>query len=294
MISNTGNMPSMLPSTHQLISSAQQRIALMLGLAASEARIEVQVLMRMALGNVSRARLLMVDRDVPETAQAALFETLVQRRLAGEPVAYILGVREFYGLEFKVTPDVLIPRPDTETLVEAVLERIPLHQPCRVLDLGTGSGAIAVAVAYHRPSALVTAVDASTAALAVASENAERLASGNLRLLHSDWFSAIEEEVFDVIVSNPPYINADDPHLRQGDLRFEPPGALASGSDGLDDIRRIVADAPKYLAPGGWLLLEHGYDQAERVGELLRAAGFCEVQSRQDIAGIARVTMGLM
>lgn len=282
----------MSSSTHQWLSAAQQRIAAALGLPASEARIEAQVLMRVALGNVSRARLLLVDREAPDAAQAALFDSLVQRRLAGEPVAYILGVREFYGLEFKVTPDVLIPRPDTETLVEAALERIALHQPCRVLDLGTGSGTIAVAIAHHRPSAQVTAVDASPAALAVAGENAARLAPGNLRLLQSDWFSAVKEEWFDLIVSNPPYINADDPHLRQGDLRFEPPGALASGRDGLDDIRRIVAVAPQYLAPGGWLLLEHGYDQAGRVADVLRATGLGDVQSRQDIAGIARVTLG--
>jgi release factor glutamine methyltransferase len=284
----------MSSSIHHLLFAAQQSIALALALPASEARIEAQALMRKALGNVSRAQLLMVDRETPSPVQAELFATLLQRRLAGEPVAYIEGCREFYGLEFKVTPDVLIPRPDTETLVEAALERIALQQPCCVLDLGTGSGAIAIAIAHSRPHAQVTAVDASPAALAVAGANAARLTSGNVRLLCSDWFAAVEGERFDVIVSNPPYINADDPHLQQGDLRFEPPAALASGADGLDAIREIVRVAPQHLAPGGWLLLEHGYDQAERVSALLLAGGFRDVESRRDLAGIQRVTLGSM
>ncbi len=287
----------MLPmsvSIHQQLSEAQRAIASALALPPSEARIEAQLLMRKALGNVTRAQLLLVDRETPSPVQSTLFAALLQRRLGGEPVAYIEGCREFYGLEFKVTPDVLIPRPDTETLVEAALERIALQQPCRVLDLGTGSGAIAIAIAHLRPHAQVTAVDASPAALAVAGANAARLTSGNVRLLCGDWFAAVEAERFDVIVSNPPYINADDPHLQQGDLRFEPPGALASGADGLDAIRNIVSAAPQHLAPGGWLLLEHGYDQAERVGALLRAAGFKRVESRRDLAGIQRVTLGSM
>jgi len=226
------------------------------------------------------------------TEQLARFDGLLQRRLRGEPVAYIIGRREFFGLDYGLTPDVLIPRPDTETLVEAALQRIPASQSCLVLDLGTGSGAIAIAIAVHRPLAKVTAVDHSGAALEVARGNVERLSASNVRLLRSDWFNALEGEVFDAIVSNPPYIAATDPHLSQGDLRFEPSGALVSGKDGLDDIRAIVAQVPAHLAPGGWLLLEHGYDQAERVAALLEDAGFKDVDHAADLAGIERVTLG--
>lgn len=270
-------------------------------------RTEALALLRCVIPAASRAWLITHAHETLTDEQARVFNTLIKRRLDGEPIAYILGYREFYSLEFKVTPDVLIPRPDTETLVDAALELIPNsltspHPPpaegrgsaLRVLDLGTGSGAVAIAIAHHRPFAQVTAVDTSPAALAVAGENAARLASGNVRLLPSDWFNALEGKQFDLIVSNPPYINAGDPHLQQGDLRFEPPGALASGDDGLDAIRIIVREAPQHLASGGWLLLEHGYDQAERVSGLMRAAGFREVQSRPDIAGIMRVTLALM
>lgn len=278
----------------QELSQAQQHIAAILGIPAGEARIESIVLMRRALGDISRARLLLSEFEPMTPAQEILFSALLQRRLAGEPIAYILGVREFYGLELTVTPDVLIPRPDTETLVEAALEHILPQQSLHVLDLGTGSGAIAVAIAHHRPNSVVTAIDASPAALAIANANTLRLTTGNVRLLQSHWFDMLEDDVFDVIASNPPYINAADPHLQQGDLRFEPPEALASGVDGLDAIRHIVSNAPRYLKPGGWLLLEHGYDQAERVRALFNACGFRQVHSRQDIAGIERVTLGLM
>lgn len=283
----------MAPSVRNLLSDAQARIASALDMPVQEARIEAQILMRTALGNLNRAQLILSDNQTPLPVQAEQFSTMLERRLAGEPVAYILGSREFYGLEFKVSADVLIPRADTETLVEAALALIPPQQPCRVLDLGTGSGAIAIAIAHQRPQASITAVDASPAALDIAAENAHSLATGNIRLLHSHWFSAVENETFDVIVSNPPYIAAQDPHLQQGDLRFEPPGALASGQDGMDDIRHIVQAAPRHLPPGGWLVLEHGYDQAAAVRGLLTAAGFKQVHSRQDIAGIERVTLGV-
>lgn len=283
----------MVPSVRNLLSDAQARIASALDLPVQEARIEAQILMRTALGNLSRAQLILSDNQTPSPVQAELFYAMLERRLAGEPVAYILGKREFYGLEFKVSADVLIPRADTETLVEAALALIPPQQPYRVLDLGTGSGAIAIAIAHQRPQASITAVDASPAALGIAAENARSLTTGNIRLLHSHWFSAVENETFDVIVSNPPYIAAQDPHLQQGDLRFEPPGALASGQDGLDDIRHIVQEAPRHLTAHGWLMLEHGYDQAGAVRQLLIAAGFKQVHSRQDIAGIERVTLGL-
>lgn len=275
-----------------LLAKAQQQLSAALDLPPDEARIEAQALMRQALGGVARAWLLAHATDaVPGDRQAA-FRTLLARRLGGEPVAYILGRREFYGLDFVVTPDVLIPRPDTETLVEAALRRIPQSRPWRVLDLGAGSGALAVALARHRPQATVTAVDRSAAALAVARRNAEALAAANVRLLQSDWFAALGGQVFEVIVSNPPYIAAADPHLRQGDLRFEPADALAGGVDGLDDIRRIVAEAPRYLTHGGWLVLEHGYDQAAQVAALFAAAQFGEIGHAADLAGIQRVTLG--
>jgi release factor glutamine methyltransferase len=258
-------------------------------LDAGSARIEVQCLLQAVL-QVNRAYLLTHPEQTLDAEQQARYVALFERRLRGEPIAYLLGEREFYGLMFRVTPATLIPRADTELLVELALQRIP--QRGRVLDLGTGSGAIALSIAHARPDVEVTAVDASPDALEVARENARRLNIGNVRLLQSDWFSALVGERFELIVSNPPYIADGDAHLAQGDLRFEPRSALASGTDGLDDIRRIVADAKQHLDAGGWLLFEHGYDQAGRVRELLGAAGYAEVFSARDLAGIERVSGG--
>jgi release factor glutamine methyltransferase len=274
-----------------LLNQARQQLAAELGLEASEARIEAQMLLGEAL-NVSRAWMIANAEEALPPELNDRFLTLLQRRLGGEPVAYILGRREFYGLEFKVGPGVLIPRPDTETLVEAALQRIPAQSPMHVLDLGTGSGAIAIAIAFHRPQARVVAVDFSQAALDIARKNAAALGTTNLHLLRSDWFSALEQQCFEIIVSNPPYIAAADPHLTQGDLRFEPSSALASGADGLDDIRRIIETAPEHLEAGGWLLLEHGYDQSGKVAELLKAEGFAEVGHAADLAETERVTFG--
>ena len=265
------------------------------------------MLLSRALGDVNRAWLIAHEQDALSPEQHTAFDMLLQRRLAGEPLAYILGEREFYGLNFRVTPATLIPRPETELLVELVLERIPsppaplpqageggrqAGRGLRVLDLGTGSGAIALSVAHARPDARVLACDAHPAALAVARANAQRLNIRNAEFAQSDWFAALGGQRFDLIVSNPPYVAQGDPHLQQGDLRFEPMTALASGADGLEDIRHIVADAPAHLNPGGWLLLEHGYDQAARVRESLREAGFIEVFSARDLAGIERTTGG--
>ena len=255
------------------------------------ARIEIQMLLQKVLG-VSRAHLLAhTEQELTET-QAEAFRTLLQRRLAGEPLAYILGEREFYGLTFKVTPATLIPRPDTELLVDLALQRISRESTCRVLDLGTGSGAIALSIAHARPNAEVTAVDASTAALDVALFNTLRLGLKNVRLLQGHWFDSLHGERFDTIVSNPPYIAAGDAHLSQGDVRFEPPGALVSGAGGLDDIRKIIANAKEHLNANGWLLLEHGYDQAAQVRSLLQQSGFTAVFSARDLAGIERVSGG--
>ena len=223
--------------------------------------------------------------------ELAAFEALVERRAAGEPVAYLIGSRGFYGLDLSVSPAVLIPRPETELLVEATLARLPAG-PCAVADFGTGSGAIALAIAHERADAEVTAVDASPEALEVARANAEQLYLANVRFLHGSWCQALGNERFDAIVSNPPYIRADDLHLAQGDVRFEPAMALASGPDGLDAIRAIIGCAPAHLKAGGWLLFEHGYDQAEDVAALLREAGFSGVISLLDLLGHRRVTLG--
>lgn len=261
-----------------------------LNLDASTARIEVQCLLQAVLG-VNRAYLITYPERCLNESEHARYAALFGRRLRGEPIAYLLGMREFFGLNFKVTPDTLIPRPDTELLVELALRHIPRYGACRVLDMGTGSGAIALSIAHQRPDAAVVAVDASTAALEVAAENARRLGLKNVRLLHSDWFARLAGERFDLIVSNPPYIEANDAHLGQGDVRFEPLSALASGSDGMDDIRRISAGAGEHLCSGGWLMFEHGYDQAERVRRLLQESGFLDVCSERDLAGIERVTL---
>lgn len=275
----------------QRLAADAAKLAETLALNAATARIEAQSLMQHVLG-VSRAWLLAHDDATLVPAQQSDYEKLLQRRLHGEPLAYILGEREFFGLTFKVTPDTLIPRPETELLVELALERLPPRQPFRVLDLGTGSGAVALSIAHARPAASVLACDISSAALAVARENAQRLNLRNAAFAQSDWYAALERRRFDLIVSNPPYVAENDPHLQRGDLRFEPPSALASGRDGLDDIRHIVAHARARLEPGGWLLLEHGYDQAGAVRELLRAAGFGDIFSARDLAGIERSSGG--
>jgi len=278
------------------------------GLNAGSARIEVQCLLQAVL-QVNRAWLLTHPEQILDTEQQVHYTALLERRLRGEPIAYILGEREFYGLNFRVTPATLIPRSDTELLVELALQRIPPPSPglsatlsrerergwvrgCRILDMGTGSGAIALSIAHARPDVEVTAVDASQDALDVAQSNMQRLDLHNVRLLRSDWFSALESEYFDLIVSNPPYIADGDAHLAQGDLRFEPRAALASGADGLDDIRRIISQARAHLNANSWLLLEHGYDQAEKVRVLLQHAGFGQVFSARDLAGIERVSGG--
>ncbi|MFC4929374.1 peptide chain release factor N(5)-glutamine methyltransferase [Massilia sp. GCM10023247] len=250
--------------------------------------LENRILLCHVLGLTRVGLITGAERRLSEQ-EAAQLSALVARRLQGEPIAYIVGQREFFGLPFQVGPDVLIPRPDTELIVELALER--LAPGGRLLDMGTGSGAIAVALAHTRPDAHVTALDVSEAALAVARANAA--ANGaQVRFLRSDWFAALGDDSFDLIVSNPPYIAAGDAHLAQGDLRFEPAGALTDHADGLAALRIIVGGAAAHLEAGGRLLLEHGYDQAEAVRTLLSAAGYTEVQSWRDLAGIERVSGG--
>lgn len=233
------------------------------------------------------------DAVVPEAAAERL-EALVRRRLAGEPVAYLVGHRGFWRLDLAVGPATLVPRPETELLVELALERLPVDRDARVADLGTGSGAIALALALERPRARVLATDASAAALALARRNADALGSGAARVefRQGDWWAPLAGETFDLIASNPPYIAEDDPHLARGDLRFEPRAALAAGPEGLDAIRAIVQGAPAHLRPGGWLLLEHGRDQGAAVRALMLQAGLDEVATARDLEGRERVSRG--
>ncbi|MGH8073891.1 MAG: peptide chain release factor N(5)-glutamine methyltransferase [Lysobacter sp.] len=230
--------------------------------------------------------------DALDVATHARFEDLLARRRAGEPVAYLTGHRGFWRFDLQVSPATLIPRPETELLVELALARLPADRPLRIADLGTGSGAIALALAHERPKAHVLATDASADALSIATTNAQTLALVNVRFLQGDWFAPVVAETFDLIASNPPYIADDDVHLGEGDLRFEPRSALASGSDGLDALRRIAAEAPTYLEPGGWLLLEHGWDQGDAVRELLAAAGLVEVETVRDLEQRDRISVG--
>ena len=227
-----------------------------------------------------------------DAATTARFASLTERRHHGEPVAYLTGRRGFWKFELQVTPDTLIPRPETELLVERALELLPRDAASRVADLGTGTGAIALALAFERPRAQVLATDASERALDVARSNARGLRLGNVAFAAGDWLAALGHARFDLIASNPPYIAAADPHLGEGDLRFEPPSALASGRDGLDAIRRIVRDARRHLEPGGWLLLEHGFDQGEAVRALLVEAGFEQARTQRDLEGRERVSIG--
>lgn len=231
--------------------------------------------------------------DEPMTAgEAKAFDALAGRRRDGEPVAYLTGRREFYGIDLEVTPDVLIPRPETELLVELALVRIDAKDHAEVLDLGSGSGAIALAIASERPNSAVLGVDLSPAAIELARRNASRLKLGNVAFTESDWFSKVPKKRYDAIVANPPYVVAGDKHLSEGDLRFEPQAALAAGADGLTAIRAIIAAAAAYLSPRAWLLIEHGFDQADAVQAMMRDAQFSEVQSRRDLAGIPRTALG--
>jgi release factor glutamine methyltransferase len=271
-----------MPDLSQLLATATQRLG---------ARDDAEALLLHVLQQ-PRSWLFMHADDVLDMDVQTAYAALLERRAAGEPVAYITGRRGFWSLDLEVTPATLIPRPETELLVELALQRLPSAAACRVADLGTGSGAIALAIAHERPRAQVVATDASAAALAVAQRNAQRHAIGNVVFVHGDWLDPLVSQHFDLIVSNPPYIESADPHLTQGDLRYEPASALASGGDGLDDIRRIVRDALTHLHPDGWLLLEHGWNQAAAVRALLAEAGYAEVFTAQDLELRDRISGG--
>jgi len=257
---------------------------------ADIAPADARILLRVVLGFSAAQLAAHPERELTE-AQHRQFQTLVERRRAGEPVAYLTGEREFYSMAMKITPAVLIPRPETELLVDLALERAPQERACAVLDLATGSGCVAVALAAARPTAQVTATDLSAAALAIAHENALRHGVA-LALVQSDWFEALGGRRFDMIVANPPYVAADDRHLTDGDVRFEPRQALIAGPTGYECIEKIVAQAPPHLTPGGWLVFEHGYDQAATSRTLLARAGFDAIFSVRDLAGIERVSGG--
>lgn len=254
------------------------------------ARLDAELLLAAALGKPRSFLRTWPERVVSREAHD-LFDSFIARRLAGEPVAYILGRQGFWSLDLEVAPHTLIPRPDTELLVETALALLPAS-PARVLDLGSGTGAIALAMACERLSWQVLGVDRIPEAVALAQRNRERLRLGNVDFKASHWFSALAGQRFALIVSNPPYIPGSDPHLIQGDVRFEPSSALVSGHDGLDDIRLIIAQAPDYLENGGWLMLEHGYDQADAVRDLLLSRGFTAVESRRDLGGHERISLG--
>lgn len=254
-------------------------------------RLEIRILLCHAL-NLSRIELITHDQRAINQDELAQIRALITRRVQGEPIAYIVGWREFYGLRFQVSPAVLIPRPESELLVELALPRLPANG--RLLDMGTGSGALAVALAHTRPDIHVSALDISAAALEVARENS-KINQVTIQFMQSDWYTALPSEAsFHVIVANPPYIVPNDPHLQQGDLRFEPISALTCGSDhdGLSALRTISTGAAAHLSAGGWLFMEHGYDQAPAVRQCLQQNGFTQIQSWCDLAGIERVSGG--
>lgn len=269
----------------QLIQATQQ-------LTESDSpRLDAEVLLAHVLEKDRSYFLAWPEKTLTDT-KLQTFQQLIQQRQQGTPIAYLLGYRDFWTLNLKVTPDTLIPRPETELLVETALDRIANQQDCKILDLGTGTGAIALAIASEHPKAEVIATDISEQALKVARDNAQRNHIHNVKFLASNWFESLPTQQFDLIVSNPPYIPSQDPHLSQGDVRFEPMSALTSGEDGLDDIRTLIQQAKEYLRPNGWLMLEHGYDQGQSVPALLEEHHFKAVDCLKDLSGNDRISIG--
>jgi len=253
--------------------------------------LDAQVLLAHSLGQ-DRTYLIAHAKDTLDTETSTRFEQLVAQRINGIPVAYLTGEQEFWSLPFRVTADTLIPRPETELLVELALEKIPNKQKFLIADIGTGSGAIAIAIANERKGSSVIASDRSAKAIAVARQNANRLGIDNVEFVQGETFDPLADKKFNLVVSNPPYVPESDPHLAQGDVRFEPRSALAAGPEGLDVIRQIVEQAKNHLVPQGWLMIEHGYDQESAVEELFERAGFEEIECYRDLAGQPRVTIG--
>ncbi|HEC15390.1 MAG TPA: peptide chain release factor N(5)-glutamine methyltransferase [Sedimenticola sp.] len=277
------------PTIREALREAGARLASRAGAAP---RLEAEILLGLALDK-PRSHLHAWPDKALRPQQQTGFRDLIERRSRGEPIAYITGRREFWSLELRVTPDTLIPRPETERLVERALELTPEGRPLRIADLGTGCGAIAAAIASERPRCRITATDRCAAALRVAEANFRRLGLTNITPESGEWCAALpRDEGFDLILSNPPYVPDGDPHLERGDLPWEPRDALAAGPDGLSEIRRIIGQAPSHLVPGGWLLLEHGCDQGAGVRELLAGNGFESIDTLRDLAGRERITEG--
>jgi release factor glutamine methyltransferase len=280
--------PAVQPAADVTVGSALRQAQHTLEPDSPAPRLDAEVLLMHVCG-LDRAALVMQADTALTGTQAQRLDSLLQRRRRGEPMAYLTGTREFWSMDLTVTPATLIPRPETELLVEKALEKIPPHATWRIADLGTGSGAIALAIARERPRCHVVATDDSAAALDVARHNAGKFGLANVEFREGHWFAPLTGETFDLIASNPPYVRADDPHLKQGDLRFEPVSALVAGTDGLDAIRLLARQAREHLKPGGWVLFEHGWDQAVAIGEILRRHGYREMVYHQDLAGHARV-----
>lgn len=273
------------------IASALNGAAQHLAAVSDTARLDAEALLGFVLDRDRAWLHTWPDLPLPGEAMAQ-FEALIARRTAGEPLAYLTGRREFWSMELEVTPATLIPRPETELLVELALQHIPAGGARRIADLGTGSGAIALAIAHEQPPCRIVATDRSAVALAVARGNAARLGIENIEFREGTWLEPLAGEVFDLIVSNPPYVASGDPRLHTSEIRFEPLTALAAGPDGLEDIRHIAAEAIRHLVPGGGLLLEHGYDQGAAVAQILTQCGYRAVHKHPDMAGILRVTGG--
>ena len=278
-----------MPTLGEVTSQASQLLAT----SSDSARLDAELLIAHTL-NIPRSRFITEPDQILDEQQLNKIQAIITRRARGEPVAYLLGSKYFWDLELKVTPAVLIPRPDTELLVEIALTLYKPDETIKVIDLGTGSGAIALAIAKSRPHWHITATDESQPALAVAIENAEHYKLDNVTLLQSHWFENVAEDLrYDLIISNPPYIAETDPHLHQGDVRFEPQEALVAGPDGLDAIRYLIHESKKHLRQHGWLILEHGYDQGMQVRQLFVENGYMQVQQKKDLGGHIRVTMGI-
>lgn len=285
-------MPELNSRADRSIQSVLEQACTLLRSVSDSARLDAEVLLCHCLGKQRSFLRAWPERQL-DTVHVEQFQQLLEQRRRGTPIAYLTGEREFWSRTFKVTPDVLIPRPDSELLIELSLSLLPAKQACKIIDLGTGSGILAVTLAAEHPMAEVVATDISTAALAVARQNAEHFAVGNLGFVESHWFDAVTDSDFDLVISNPPYIAGDDPHLQQGDVRFEPETALISGEAGLKDIRLLAEQAREHLKPRGHLLIEHGYNQAQDVQSILKQLNYRQVVTHQDLSGNPRVTSGL-
>lgn len=275
----------------ETLASLLDQASKQLGNCSDSALLDAEVLLCHCL-NKPRTYLRTWPEHQPDDEQIRQFQTLIAQRSQGVPVAYLTGHREFWSRDFLVTPDVLIPRPDSELLIEQALALLTVTQHCKIIDLGTGSGILAITLAAERPLATVFASDFSKSALAVAQLNAKRLQTGNVRFIYSNWFDAIDEDNFDLVLSNPPYIADDDPHLRQGDLRFEPQTALVSPNQGLQDIAMLAEQARHRLKPAGHLLVEHGYNQQHEVQTIFQRYGYQKIATQRDFSGNPRITTG--